>query len=135
MYSLAILLATGLAPWAWGLAAATLALRGALAGFSERRCLKGDLPLWAFALLPAKDLLAFGLWLVSFLGSRVNWGGRSFRVTPEGKLIPSRWFSWRTKRGRIEKRVGPSPIGGLCRRILVATIRPLSRIWRPQAAL
>ena len=89
VYSLVILLATGLAPWAWGLAAATLILRGTLAGFSERRCLKGDLPLAAFALLPLKDLLAFGLWLASFLGRRVNWGGCSFRVTPEGKLAPS----------------------------------------------
>jgi ceramide glucosyltransferase len=88
VYSLAILLATGLAPWAWGLAAATLVFRGVLAGFSERNCLQGRLPLGAFALLPAKDLLAFGLWLASFLGSRVNWGGRSFRVTPEGKLAP-----------------------------------------------
>lgn len=88
VYSLAILLATGLAPWAWGLAAATLVLRGALAGFSEGRCLKGRLPLWAFALLPIKDLLAFGLWLASFLGSRVKWGDRAFRVTPEGKLTP-----------------------------------------------
>ena len=88
VYSLAILLAAGLAPWAWGLAAATLVLRGVLAGFSERRCLKGELPLWAFALLPVKDLLAFGLWLASFLGNRVNWGGRSYRVTPEGKLEP-----------------------------------------------
>ena len=88
VYSLAILLGAGLPPWAWGLAAATLVLRGALAGFSERRCLKGRLPLWAFALLPVKDLLAFGLWLASFLGNRVNWGGRAFRVTPEGKLAP-----------------------------------------------
>jgi ceramide glucosyltransferase len=86
VYSLAILLDSGLAPWAWGLAAATLVLRGALAGFSERRCLKGELSLWVFALLPVKDLLAFGLWLASFLGHRVNWGGRAYRVTPEGKL-------------------------------------------------
>lgn len=90
VYSLGILLGAGLAPWAWGLAAATLVLRGALAGFSERRCLKGELPLWAFALLPVKDLLAFGLWLASFLGSRVNWAGRAFRVTPAGKLVPSK---------------------------------------------
>lgn len=88
VYSLVILLATGLASWAWGLAAATLVLRGVLAGFSERRCLRGPLPLWAFALLPLKDLIAFGLWLASFLGSRVTWAGRSFRVTPEGKLAP-----------------------------------------------
>ena len=91
VYSLAILLSAGLAPWAWGLAATTLVLRGILAGFSERRYLQGRLPLWAFALLPAKDLLSFGLWLASFLGSRVTWGGRSFRVTPEGKLAP--WAS------------------------------------------
>ncbi|OGR26550.1 MAG: hypothetical protein A2139_01610 [Desulfobacca sp. RBG_16_60_12] len=88
VYSLIILVAAGPAPWAWGPAAATLVLRGALAGFSERRCLKGELPLWAFALLPLKDLLAFGLWLASFLGDRVAWGGRAYRVTPEGKLAP-----------------------------------------------
>jgi len=88
VYSLIILGAAGLAPWAWGLAAATLVLRGVLAWFSERRCLKGELPLWAFALLPLKDLLAFGLWLGSFLGHRVAWGERAYRVTPEGKLTP-----------------------------------------------
>ncbi len=87
-YSLIILLGAGLAPWAWGLAAATLVLRGTLAGFAERRCLKGELSLWAFALLPVKDLLAFGLWLASFLGNRITWGGRVYRVTPEGKLTP-----------------------------------------------
>ena len=88
VYSLAILLGSGLAPWAWGLAAATLVLRGVLAVFSERRCLKGELPLGALTLLPVKDLLAFGLWLASFLGHQVNWGGRSYRVTSEGKLKP-----------------------------------------------
>jgi ceramide glucosyltransferase len=88
VYSLAILLATGLAPWAWGLLAATLAIRGVVAGFSERRGLQGDLPLWAFALLPLKDLFSFGLWLASFLGNRVTWGERTYRVTQEGKLVP-----------------------------------------------
>jgi ceramide glucosyltransferase len=88
IYSLAILLVAGLAAWAWGLLAATLALRGTLAVFSERLCLKGDLPLWAFALLPLKDLLAFGLWLLSFLGRRVSWGEHTFQVTREGKLTP-----------------------------------------------
>jgi ceramide glucosyltransferase len=88
VYSLALLLAAGLAPWAWGLAAATLALRAAVAGFSEHLCLKGDLPRWAFGLLPLKDLFSFGLWLASFLGNRVSWGERDFRVSPEGKLMP-----------------------------------------------
>jgi ceramide glucosyltransferase len=88
VYSLAILLTTGLAPWAWGLLAATLTIRGVVAGFSERCGLQGNLPWWAFALLPLKDLFSFGLWLASFLGSRVIWGERTYRVTPEGKLVP-----------------------------------------------
>ena len=87
VYSLAILLVAGLAPWAWGLVAATLVLRGVLAGFAERRSLKGGLPLWAFGLLPLKDLLAFGLWLASFLGSRVAWGGRSCPGDPRGQTV------------------------------------------------
>jgi ceramide glucosyltransferase len=87
VFSLAILLGAGLAPWAWGLAAATLVLRGSLAGFAERHSLKGKLSLGAFALLPLKDLLSFGIWLLSFLGSRVAWGEHTFRVTPEGKLV------------------------------------------------
>jgi ceramide glucosyltransferase len=72
---------------AWGLAAATLFLRVVLAGFSERLCLNGKLPWWAFALLPLKDLFSFALWLASFLGNRVTWGDRSYRVTKEGKLV------------------------------------------------
>jgi ceramide glucosyltransferase len=86
VYSLALLLAAGLAPWAGGLAAATLALRETLALVSERLCLQGELPWWAYGLLPLKDLFSFGLWLSSFLGRRVSWGERAFRVTPEGKL-------------------------------------------------
>jgi ceramide glucosyltransferase len=86
VYSLAILLAAGLAPWAWALVAVTLILRGAVAGFSAKVCLRTELPRRAFALLPLKDLLAFGLWLLSFLGRRVSWGERAYRVTREGKL-------------------------------------------------
>jgi ceramide glucosyltransferase len=88
VYSLAILLAAGLAPWAWALVAVTLILRGAVAGFSAKVCLRAELPRRAFALLPLKDLLAFGLWLLSFLGRRVSWGERAYRVTREGKLVP-----------------------------------------------
>ncbi|MCK9376685.1 MAG: bacteriohopanetetrol glucosamine biosynthesis glycosyltransferase HpnI [Syntrophobacterales bacterium] len=88
VFSLLLLGATGLAPWAWGAMFATLALRAVVAVFSEKLCLRGSLPLPAFALLPFKDLVAFGLWLASFLGSRVSWGGRAYRVTREGRLVP-----------------------------------------------
>ncbi len=88
VYSLLLWLASDLAPYALGLVAATLAVRGTLAWFAERVCLKGSLPWPAFLLLPLKDLMAFVLWLLSFTGDRVTWGGAKYRVTPEGKLEP-----------------------------------------------
>jgi ceramide glucosyltransferase len=88
VFSLAILLATGLAPWAWGVVAATLVLRGVVTGFAARVCLRGGLPWRALALLPLKDMMAFILWLASFLGNRVTWGERTYRVNRAGKLVP-----------------------------------------------
>jgi ceramide glucosyltransferase len=86
VYSLALVWASGAAPWTLGLAAATLALRWTLAGLAERGCLRGHLSTKSLALLPLKDLMSFALWALSFLGNRVTWGGRTYRVTPEGKL-------------------------------------------------
>jgi ceramide glucosyltransferase len=88
VFSLALWAASGLAPWALGLVAAVLALRLVLARFSEGPCLKGTLPWTAFFLLPLKDLLSFGLWLLSFLGHEVAWKGRRFRLTRQGLLVP-----------------------------------------------
>jgi ceramide glucosyltransferase len=88
VYSVAFFLTSGGAAAALGLVAATLALRAAVAYFSERRCLEGHLPLKALALLPLKDVISFSLWLLSFLGGGVTWKNRRYRVTPEGKLVP-----------------------------------------------
>jgi ceramide glucosyltransferase len=88
VYSIALFLVSGLAPWALGLLGATLAVRAVLACFSERQALKGSLPWFFFLLLPVKDLLSWSLWLLSFLGNRVTWGNLSYRVTREGKLVP-----------------------------------------------
>ena len=88
VYSLLLLPAAGFAPWAWGLFLATLALRGGLAVFSERLALKGSLSWPFFLLLPLKDLLAGVIWLLSFLGNRVTWGDKTYRVSREGKLMP-----------------------------------------------
>ena len=88
IYGLALFLAAGGTTWAWGLLGATLAVRLVLAAFSERRGLQGSLPWPFFLLLPLKDLLSGLIWLLSFLGDRVTWGGRLYRVTPEGKLVP-----------------------------------------------
>jgi ceramide glucosyltransferase len=88
VFSAALFLASGLASWALGLLGATLAIRGTLAVFSERRALGGSLPWSFFLLLPLKDFLSGLIWLLSFIGNRVTWGGRAYRVTREGKLAP-----------------------------------------------
>ena len=88
VFSLVLWLISGLASWALGLVAATLALRSVLAWFSEKVCLGGKLNLTALFLLPVKDLLSFGLWLASFLGNEVVWQGRRYRLTPDGLLVP-----------------------------------------------
>jgi len=88
VYSFALFLVSGGASWALGLLGATLAVRLVLACFAERRALEGSLPWFFFLLLPWKDFLSWAIWLLSFLGSRVNWGNRTYRVTREGKLAP-----------------------------------------------
>jgi len=45
------------------------------------------LPVWGW-LLPLRDLLAFGTWLLSFLGNHVTWRGQRFLVRPGGRLTP-----------------------------------------------
>jgi ceramide glucosyltransferase len=87
VFSVALFLASGLASWALGLLGATLAIRGTLAAFSQRRALQGSLPWFFFLLLPLKDFLSGIIWGLSFLGNRVTWGGRAYRVTREGKLV------------------------------------------------
>ncbi len=88
VWSLAVWLASGMAPPALGLVGTALAVRLALAWFSERLCLHGRLPIAAFLLLPVKDLFAFALWLFSFLGDQVAWREARFRLTKDGKLVP-----------------------------------------------
>jgi ceramide glucosyltransferase len=86
VYSLALAWAGGAAPWVLGLAAATLALREILA--TVARYYLGSEPTGGnFLLLPLKDLLAFAIWALSFLGDKVTWGNKTYRVTPEGKLL------------------------------------------------
>lgn len=88
IFSLLVWLGSGLASWALGLVAATVALRAVVAWYSEGRCLNGRLSPAALLLLPLKDLVSFGLWLSSFFGNDVVWKGRRYRITREGLLVP-----------------------------------------------
>ncbi len=86
-YALLALWATGGSALGWGLLLAALLARLGLAYTSHWLLLGGRLPLLTLALLPCKDALSFALWAASFLGRRVRWQGRAYRVDPLGKLI------------------------------------------------
>jgi ceramide glucosyltransferase len=48
-----------------------------------------------FYLLPARDLLSFIIWCVSWFGRKVEWRGRVFEVGKDGKMTPSEPISER----------------------------------------
>jgi ceramide glucosyltransferase len=65
--------------------AAALLLRIAVCLAVERSFGLRRHPYW---LVPARDLLSFGLFLASFVGRDVRWRGHSYNVTPGGVLLP-----------------------------------------------
>ena len=86
-WGLLAVLASGGAMAAWSLLAGLVGLRVAtlllvMARLGERRALRG---LW---LVPATDLMASALWAASFLGRRVEWGGRVYHVRHDGSMLP-----------------------------------------------
>lgn len=53
--------------------------------FSRRYVRDGLFPRWLW-LLPLRDMLAFFVWGLSFLGNRVEWRGRRFKLKAGGKI-------------------------------------------------
>ena len=42
---------------------------------------------WRYAwLIPLKDLLQAAIWLLAFLGNRIEWRGQRLRLRPDGTL-------------------------------------------------
>jgi ceramide glucosyltransferase len=89
-WSLAALIASKGAAWAWALLAVTIAMRlvagsgAALAVLGDRAALR-NIPL-----LPIRDLLAPVIWTAGLVGNRIHWRGSDF-VLKDGRLskIPS----------------------------------------------
>ena len=71
----------GVALFGWGVAS-RLALSIAVGGLVVRD------PSWTNLLLlyPIRDLMGFGFWAASYLGSRILWRGRIFQLLPGGKM-------------------------------------------------
>jgi ceramide glucosyltransferase len=72
---------------AWLPAGAMLLLR-CIGGIWLEGKLTGRFRASSFILAPLSDFLRSLLWFLSFLGSRLYWGGRWFRVIRGGKLVP-----------------------------------------------
>jgi ceramide glucosyltransferase len=82
---LALLFADG-AGWAWGLLAATLAMRTAVAVVVGKLVLRDRQVIRSLAFIPVRDIFALLVWIVSFAGHTVAWRGDRFRLE-NGKLI------------------------------------------------
>jgi len=81
---LALILAGG-AAWAWGLLAATVVMRAAVAIYVGQSVLHDRQVMRLLPLIPLRDCLAALVWLVSFAGHTVSWRGDSFQLQ-NGKL-------------------------------------------------
>lgn len=82
---LTVILAHG-ARWAWGLLAATVALRVVQAVTTGRLCLQDRQIVRLLWLLPVRDLIAVVIWLASLLGHTIRWRGELFYLL-KGKLV------------------------------------------------
>jgi ceramide glucosyltransferase len=74
------------APWTWILMAFMLLVRGAVALVVGKKVLADEQVTPALWLLPLRDLIAVGIWLVSFVGHTVTWRGDIFELK-NGRLI------------------------------------------------
>lgn len=74
------------ARWAWGLLAATIALRVVQAVTTGRFCLQDHQIVPLLWLLPLRDLIAVAIWLASLFGNSIRWRGELFYLR-KGKLV------------------------------------------------
>ncbi len=88
--SLLALLAWNFSAFGWGLFAATMVARFMPVFLVGVYGLKDPRLARYFWLVPIRDLITFGIWIVSFVGDEIEWRGMRFRVLPSGELAPSR---------------------------------------------
>jgi len=90
MWALVNVIAAHGALWSWGVLGAVYLLRIAMALAVGQLVLRDRQVLGQLGLLPLRDLIAVGVWLVSFAGHTVSWRGDRFELK-DGRLtrIPS----------------------------------------------
>ena len=90
MWALVALIAAHFAPWSWLVLGTVLLLRLAVALAVGKVVLKDRQVLRLLWLIPLRDLIGVGVWIVSFAGHTVTWRGDRFELR-NGRLtrIPS----------------------------------------------
>ena len=85
LWALLAVAAGGTKLWSWGLLVSTLFLRFAIAVVVGGNVLRDRHVLKYFWLIPLRDLIAVGVWIVSLGGHTVTWRGEKFTLK-NGKL-------------------------------------------------
>jgi ceramide glucosyltransferase len=90
VYCLPLLLLSGFAPWALGLSLVTWVMRYLQAWVAATSMSAPQLRRW-FWLLPLRDGLSFGVWLLGGFGRSVYWRGRRLEIEGDGVVreLPS----------------------------------------------
>ena len=83
------LLAPVQVPWVLLIFLGVLAARVMIVGALQSRLAGKSGASGPWWLVPARDILGVAIWAASFLGNTVQWRGKKFRLTREGKLISS----------------------------------------------
>jgi len=86
--SFLFMLATGGSRLGWSVMAATWAIRIMMGLVVGALYLKDRAVTRYFWLMPARDLITFALWLYTFVGNKIEWRGKRFKLAKGGKLIP-----------------------------------------------
>lgn len=87
VYCVPLLLVSGFAHWAIGLTFATVAIRYTQAWVAAVSLNCSNLWRW-FWVLPLRDFLSFGVWVVGAFGRGVYWRGRKLRIEADGLIKP-----------------------------------------------
>ena len=77
-----------LAAGAWPVAAAAMSLRLAAAWLVGARVLRDGKVARNLWLVPVRDMLGFAVWMGGIFGKRIAWRDRSFRLLPDGRIVP-----------------------------------------------
>ena len=80
------LILVAVAPGAWPALIGTALLRAWTAYEVAVLTLKDRPRFRLWALLPLQDLLSFALWIAGFFGNKIRWGGRRYRLLPDGRF-------------------------------------------------